>query len=177
MARLVLINGAPGSGKSTLAHALSDRTPMALALDIDLIKHSIGGWEADPIASGLHARRLALALADAQLRSGLDVFVGQYLARTEFIEQLHDLARRHSASFHEIVLDVDADHLAMRLQQRVQSPSRPEHAVNGRLVAPADASRLIASLAEVRRRRPDAVWIDANGEQEQTVALIAAAIR
>ncbi len=41
MARLVLINGAPGSGKSTLAHALAARRPLALALDVDQLKHAL----------------------------------------------------------------------------------------------------------------------------------------
>lgn len=41
VARLVLINGAPGSGKSTLAHALAARRPLALALDVDQLKHAL----------------------------------------------------------------------------------------------------------------------------------------
>ncbi|MCT1910641.1 ATP-binding protein [Brachybacterium paraconglomeratum] len=41
---LLLLNGAPGSGKSTLAA----RRPLALALDVDQLKHSLAGWEEDP---------------------------------------------------------------------------------------------------------------------------------
>ncbi|MGA0567437.1 AAA family ATPase [Rathayibacter sp. KR2-224] len=176
MARVVLINGAPGSGKSTVAHALATHRRMALALDVDQLKHSIGGWEEDPNGSGLHARRLALALVDEQLRSGHDVFVGQYLARTAFIEALQDAAERGSASFHEFVLDVDPERLAHRLDRRAQSPSRPEHGVNSRLVGPTDALRLVQSLAGLRTSRPSAIWIDGNGTLEETVASISAAI-
>src|SRR5690606_10188039 len=58
---LLLRNGAPGAGKSTPATRLAARRPLALALDIDQLKHSPGGWEADLQSSGLQARRLALA--------------------------------------------------------------------------------------------------------------------
>ncbi|MEA5456117.1 AAA family ATPase [Sinomonas sp. JGH33] len=176
VARLVLINGAPGSGKSTLADALAQRAPLSLALDIDQIKHALGGWEEDPNASGLHARRLALAIADEQLASGRDVFVGQYLARTDFIEALQDFAVRRSASFHEFILDLDIEHLALRLAGRADFPSRPEHTINGRLVGPGDSARLVQSLADLRASRPAAIWVDANGTPERTLAAIVAAL-
>jgi hypothetical protein len=149
---------------------------MALALDIDQIKHSLGGWEDDATASGLHARRLALVMAGEQLRSGNDVFVGQYLVRTDFIESLEDLADRRAASFHEFVLQVDAERLARRLDRRAQSPSRPEHVVNSRIVGPADAPALVRSLTDLRTSRPGATWVDANGTLDETVASISAAI-
>jgi len=68
---------------------------MTLALDIDAVKHALGRWDEDPLASGLHARRLSLALASEQLRAGFDLVVGQYLAKTAFIEDLEQLAQRH----------------------------------------------------------------------------------
>ncbi|MDR2997893.1 MAG: AAA family ATPase [Microbacterium sp.] len=172
MTRLVLINGAPGSGKSTVAQSLAGAQALALALDIDQLKHALGEWEQDPVASGLQARRLALAVIDEQLGSGHDVFVGQYLARTEFIEALQDAAERRSAAFHELILDVDADVLAERLRGRDETPTRPEHAVNARLVGPSDASELAASLDILRDARPGALWIDGNGPLEQTITSI-----
>ena len=98
MTRLVLINGAPGSGKSTLADGVAQNQPMTLALDVDVIKHSLGCWSDDLLASGLHARRLSLALAREQLNAGYDVVLGQYLARTPFIEDLERLAQRSMRS-------------------------------------------------------------------------------
>jgi len=109
MTRLVLINGAPGSGKSTLAEALGRDQPLTLALDVDGIKHSLGQWGEDLLTSGFHARRLTLAVAREQLSAGYDVVIGQYLARTDFIEDLERLAAELDARFFEFVLDLSLD--------------------------------------------------------------------
>ena len=177
MTRLVLINGAPGSGKSTLAQALAHDRPMALALDVDGIKHSLGRWSDDLLASGLHARRLALALAREHLGSGHDVVVGQYLARTDFIEELERLAAALGARFRELILDLDAATLAERLDSRSRAPSRPEHLVNNSQVGPEDAHRLVQSLGGLRETRPGAVWVDARGSLPATLDVVRAALR
>jgi predicted kinase len=176
MPRLVLINGAPGSGKSTMAQTLAQERAMTLALDVDVIKHSLGRWDEDPSASGLHARRLALALAEGHLSAGYDVVLGQYLARTPFIEDLAALAERLDARFFEFVLDLDAATLAVRLASRVSDPQRPEHVVNNQLVGPADAARLVASIEGLRQARPGAIWVDARGPASSTLDLLRAAL-
>lgn len=176
MPRLVLINGAPGSGKSTIAQALAQDREMTLALDVDAIKHSLGRWDADPSASGLHARRLYLALAEQHLSAGYDVIVGQYLARTPFIDDLAALAERHHERLFEFVLDIDASTLSDRLALRASLPNRPEHAVNNRLVGPDDASRLVESMEALRQMRPDAIWIDARGSCSSILDLLRATL-
>ena len=176
MTRLVLINGAPGSGKSTLAAALAQDRPLTLALDVDAIKHSLGRWDDDLLASGLHARRLALALAREHLDAGYDVVLGQYLARTDFIEDLERLAAELGASFVELVLELDAPSLAERLAGRSSAPTRPEQVVNDRLVGPDDADRLVASLEPLRDSRPSAVWVDGRGALLPTLDLVRAAL-
>lgn len=172
MARLVLINGAPGSGKSTLAQALAEDRDMALALDIDAIKHSLEGWQEDPAASGVRARRLALAMARDHLTAGHDLVVGQYLARTDFIESLTDLAESVGATFHEFVLELDESTLHERLAQRRASPTRPEHEVNNKLVGPDGSAQLLQSLNSLRRSRPDAVGVNASGSPASALTLV-----
>lgn len=166
---LVLLNGAPGSGKSTIAARLAARAPLALALDIDLLKHSLGGWDLDLQASGLQARRLALALARQHLEDGRDVVIGQYLARTAFLEQLEHLAAESGASFVEAALLLNAETLARRLDARRQAPDRPEQAANDRLVGPEDAPELVASIDQVLAARPSARRIDARRGIEDVV--------
>lgn len=174
--RLVLINGAPGSGKSTIAQALARERWMTLAWDIDGLKHSLGRWDQDPSASGMHARRLTLALASEQLGAGFDVVIGQYLALTPFIEDLERLAARHGARFHEFVLDLDAAALAKRLAARAGNPDREEHAVNNRLVGPDDAAALVQSIESLRQSRPRALWVDAAGSLSSTLGILRAAL-
>lgn len=168
----MLLNGAPGSGKSTLARRLADDRAMTLALDVDTVKHALGRWDEDPPAAGRHARVLALALAGTHLDAGHDVVVGQYLARTPFIEELAVCAAQHGARFVEVVLHVDAASLAERLAGRTSAPDRPEHAVNNRLVGPDDAAGLVASVERLRPLRPGAVWVDARGSREATLRLL-----
>ncbi|MGK2875779.1 MAG: AAA family ATPase [Nocardioides sp.] len=115
---MVLINGAPGSGKSTLADALAKALPAAGAIDLDGIKHSLPSWPDDQQGSGLEARHRALAEARTFIDTGYDVVLGQYLARTEFIEQLDQLALETRADFIELCLDIDEHTLADRLASR-----------------------------------------------------------
>ena len=167
-----MINGAPGSGKSTVAHAVAQDRRMTLALEIDTIKHSLGRWDEDPQASGLDARRLDLLLAGEHLGAGFDVVIGQYLARTGFIEQLEKLADQKGAEFHELVLDLGAAALARRLARRAGDPTRSEHTVNNQLVGPTDAPALVQSIEELRLSRPPAIRVDARGSLASTVTAV-----
>ncbi|CAM3867975.1 AAA family ATPase [Tsukamurella ocularis] len=170
--RLILINGAPGSGKSSIAAALAHDDPAMVALDVDRLKHALPAWDRVPIESGIRAREQALDAAEVQLRAGLDVVLGQYLARTAFIEALELLAHRCGARFAEFVLELGAEELAARLEARIAAPDRPEHAVNNRLVGATDADALVASLEPLHVARPNAVWIDASGSLPVTVGRV-----
>lgn len=158
---LLLLNGAPGSGKSTVAARVAGRRPLALALDIDALKHSLGGWDRDLPASGLQARCLSLALTRQHLEDGHDVVIGQYLARTAFIQQLEELAAHCGANFLEAALLLDAEALAQRLSARRHAPDRPEQAANDRFVGPEDAPALVASIDRMLTARPRSRRIDA----------------
>ena len=117
---LVLLNGAPASGKSTLARAWAQRhgADLPLALDIDVLRSMLGGWELSPGDAGLAARAVAVAGIRAHLASGRDVVVPQYLYRTAFIDELRELADSVPADFLECAVLVDATSAADRFDQR-----------------------------------------------------------
>ena len=115
-------------------------------------------------------------MADEHLRAGFDVVIGQYLARTAFIEELEGLADQRGAVFAECVLDLDVADLTLRLAARAGNPDRPEHAVNNRLVRPEDARALLDSLEPLRELRPCARWVDASGSVSSTLARVRAAV-
>ncbi|MEE1619208.1 AAA family ATPase [Brachybacterium sp. J153] len=169
---LLLLNGAPGSGKSTLAALLAARRPLALALDVDQLKHSLGEWEEDLPAAGLQARRLALALAGRHLADGHDVLIGQYLARTAFLDQLEALAEEHGARFVEAALVADPSTLAERLAARRAAPDRPEQAANDRHVGPADAAVHATALDSLLAGRPRAHRLEAARPREELVTAL-----
>lgn len=115
---LILLNGAPASGKSTLARAWAERhgAELPLAIDVDVVRSMLGGWQAEPVAAGLAARALSLAAIRTQLAAGRDVVVPQYLRRPEFIDQLREAAG--ASAFLECVLVVDAPEAARRFEGR-----------------------------------------------------------
>jgi predicted kinase len=172
VALLVLLNGAPASGKSTLAQLLAQDEPLSLALDLDVIKHSLGQWEATMPESGLTARRLAMTMITDQLSRGRRVIVGQFLARTEFIEQLAALAGDHRAGFAELILRADPATLIARLRNRSAHPERAEHVVNATQVRLDEVPGFVDAIEQLIGRRPAAAVVDANGCLAETLDLI-----
>ena len=78
---LILLNGPPAAGETTLARMCVDRHPLALNLDIDLVRGQLGGWRDDPGTAGLAARAIALTAARTHLSQGHDVVIPQLLCR------------------------------------------------------------------------------------------------
>jgi len=72
---LILLNGPPASGKSTLAARFVESHPLALNLEIDVVRHLLGGWADQPTEAGLLARKIAIGMARTALEAGRDVII------------------------------------------------------------------------------------------------------
>ncbi len=172
MARLLLLNGAPCSGKSTLARRYADDHPLALALDVDVLRSMLGGWLEQPAASGLAARALALAAARTHLAAGHDVVVPQLLARPDFIEQLERLAGEVGVPFVEVVVQVAVEEMLLRFRERSRRAARQEHVDAAELVRRAGGEAgLVATharLAALVATRPRAHLVGGHGATVET---------
>jgi predicted kinase len=124
---LVLLNGPPASGKSTIAGRLITQRPLALNLDIDVIRSLLGDWKARPADAGIAARRLAVAMALGHLAAGNDVIVPQFLARAEFIEQLAETTATAGARFVEIALILSRADAVAAFRRRSAQPATAAH--------------------------------------------------
>jgi predicted kinase len=107
MPRLILLNGPSGIGKSTIAARYVDEHPGTLNLDIDRVRHLIGGWRTDFEGVGAIVRPVAQAMLRAHLAGGRDVVMPQYLGATAEVGEFERIARGAGAGFVEIVLMAD----------------------------------------------------------------------
>jgi predicted kinase len=171
--RLLLINGLPGSGKSTLAARYVVDRPLALCLDIDVVRGLLGSWQEHPHDAGLLARQLAVAMGRVALQEGRDVVVPQFLGRPEFIGELEALARATSVEFVEVVLVEDPDVAVARLAQRAAGPmtavQRDAHVMLDRAGGLGTVPELHRRLHEVLAGRPRTRRVEpVPGDVEQT---------
>lgn len=158
MPRLLLLNGLPGSGKSTLARRWVDGHPLALALDVDVVRGLLGAWLDHAGEAGRLARRLALGMAREHLRAGYDVLVPQYLGQLEFLLDLQAVAGEVGVPFVEVVLVVDLVEVVERFARRSARPETAEHRDAWALLAqtggPAELAAMHRRLLAVVAARP-----------------------
>ncbi len=176
--RLIHLNGPPGIGKSTIAALLADRHPGTLDLDIDTLHRLVGGWREDTRTHDL-LRPVALAMAAAHLQGGHDVVLPQLVSRLDEIAAFEDVARRHGATFHEVVLLDTREASVARFDAREDRTEWDAH--NRRTVADLGGARLLGQmydgLLEVARARPSAVVVRSEaGSVEGTYARVVDAL-
>ena len=152
---LVLLNGPPASGKSTLAARYVRDHPLALNLDVDVIRGLLGRWIGRPLDAGLAARRLALSMAASHSGDGRDVIVPQFLARPEFIEQLEALAASIGCRFVEAALITTRHDAIDWFHERSASPDNQQHVDASTLVAASTAEDPVGDMYDAFRRLLD----------------------
>jgi len=183
MSRLILINGAPGSGKSTLARRLAadpDATsPLALVVDIDVVRGMLGRWLETPGDAGIRSRQHALAMIDVQLRLGGDAIVPQFLGRIDFVLHLEDAARSHGVPFIEVALVSDPDDAARRFRRRSEQPEDQTHRDAAALESNEDdrIPGMYAAMLNVAAQRPATRFVESvDGDVDGTYARLITAI-
>ncbi len=143
MPRLILLNGPPASGKSSLARRFVADHPLALNLDLDVVRSLLGGWQDDWLAAGLLARELALVMVRTHLASGHDVIIPQLIADPEYLASIE--ASATGATFHEVVLLAEPDVLTRRFAERADPVSAQ---LDGMPALAELTGRLLAVLAD-----------------------------
>ncbi|MFC0545265.1 AAA family ATPase [Kutzneria chonburiensis] len=144
---LLLLNGPPGVGKSTVAARYVDDHPLALNLDIDVLRAQLGRWQDDLTSAGLAARDLAVAMARTHLLAGHDVVVPQFLGRPEFIDRLAALAVDVGVRFVEAILLDSKENTRRRFQERDDT---------SKAVDPLELSTMYDRLLALAETRPQA---------------------
>jgi predicted kinase len=178
---LVLVNGPPAGGKSTIAARLVAQRPLALNLDIDVIRALLGDWKVRPADAGIAVRQLALAMAHEHLHSGHDVVVPQFLARGEFIDQLATTTATAGGRFVEIALVLDQDDAIAAFERRSIQPDTAGHRDAAEAVERAGGRVALATMYDdymtLLRSRPSAVRVEVTiGDIDATVSAVEAAI-
>ena len=169
-AERVLVTGAGGFiGHDEILGAAHDaqplvraeEQPLALCLDIDLLRRSLGRWDEHPRQSGLLARELAVAAARTHLLSGHAVVVPQFLGRLEFVERLESLAREVGATFRHVALMDSKQNAIARFLARAAAPEALGQHREAAALAGGEAglARMYDALLAVLAARPDAVVV------------------
>lgn len=179
MTRLIVLNGPPAAGKSTMARMYVADHPLALALDVDLVRAQLGAWRTDPQAAGLAARRLAVVMAREHLRAGHDVVVPQLVARPGFLDQLAALAAETGARYDELVLLDAREAMLARFAARSGATGEQPHPDAQQLVdtrgGVAHLESLYDDLVAMIATRPGAKVVRVHdGDPERTYAELVA---
>ena len=107
----------PGSGKSQLADEVAMLRAGARVVDIDGLRVMLEDWQTSPATMAV-ARDHACELISDHLVSGDDVIVPQFVGRSEFVARLRSIAASHSASWIEVLVDVETETAVRRFQTR-----------------------------------------------------------
>jgi predicted kinase len=168
--RLIHLNGPTGVGKSTIAARYAAEHPGTLDLDADELVRLIGGWRDDFHGAVTLVRPLAVTMAAHHLRTGHDVVMPQLITRADQRALFADAARSAGARYLEFVLLAPPETVISRFRQRDHHLDPVVDALGGAQAIQAGHDRITALLT------PDTVTIRADGDADQTYAMLIAAL-
>lgn len=107
--KLIVLSGSLGSGKSTLAKKYAENHPLALALDIDIIRLMLGEWRDHAEDSAQLSKRMAEEMSRINLSEGHDVIIPQIYRRESYLDALQRVADETDSDYFEIILLLDKE--------------------------------------------------------------------
>lgn len=170
MVTLVHLNGPSGAGKSTLAQRYVDDHPNVLNLDIDMVVTLIGGWRTNFFATVSLARDIAIAMAEAHMRNGIDVVMPQLVASAAQAERFEQAAHRAGAAYVEIALMVEPGEQIGRFRAKAQGSdvaAQVEQAVDAE-GGDAVLTRIHQHFTEYLAHRRTVLRLDVGGDVDQS---------
>ena len=104
-----------------MAKTYSERHPLALNLDIDLIRASLGQWRERRVESAKLAWEMTCQMGRVAITAGSDVIIAHTISRPEHFRRLEELAAETGAKLHEILLLAPKDEAIRRFITRGQA--------------------------------------------------------
>ena len=172
---LILLNGPLGIGKSTLAKMYSERNPLVLNIDIDLIRAHLGQWREYRVESAKLSRRMAVETGRVSIKAGHDVVVAQILSRAEDMEVFEKLARDTRANLYEMLLYAPKEVAVQRFIERGQAGGFEKGYSPGGLIDRSGGlgyiKRRYDEMMALANSRPQTIRINSiSGDPEDTYA-------
>ena len=148
---IIWINGAFGAGKTTLAEELHRRMPEAVLYDPEYVGYILREWV--PVPTGdfqdLPAwRELVVETALALRRHHAQtLIVPMTLVNEAYFEQIVQTLRARGEQVLQVFLDLDADVLRQRINDRILQPDNPEADRSAREFCLRNVDRCMAAAA------------------------------
>ncbi|MBT4857305.1 AAA family ATPase [Candidatus Uhrbacteria bacterium] len=116
--KLIIINGPCGVGKSTLAEQIHADIPLSFLMDSYAQIRCISNYQNFGEERWEMTVAIANSLIDSMLGLGRDVVVDMMVYSSEVLDFFYEIAKRHGAEVHEILLTAPRDIVIGRAEKR-----------------------------------------------------------
>ena len=116
--KLIILYGFASSGKTTLAKRYIDEHPLTMAVEGDQIIGMIGQWRKNEDEARSMIFGHTQSITENHLEAGYDVILPYLLSDSTQIDAFENIAKKCSASFHEIYIELEKEDAVDRLLKR-----------------------------------------------------------